>query len=150
METKNKIVVGYRHNGIIVKDMAKSLHFYRDLLGLEIIQEFTDKSRYINTITGIKNGSAHFVKLKTDDGIILELLEYLTHPTKLIKQKIYNIGLCHLAFRVDNLEKAYKQLTNKGVKFISKPVLSSEKIAKVCFCLDPTGIRVELVEMLSK
>tara|TARA_B100000963_G_scaffold301887_1_gene274622 strand:+ start:146 stop:340 length:195 start_codon:yes stop_codon:yes gene_type:complete len=31
---------------------------------------------------------------------------------------------------------------------ISEPTLSSEKFAKVCFCLDPNNVRVELVEIL--
>ena len=41
-----------------------------------------------------------------------------------------------------------ESLSKNGVTFISKPELSNEGIAKVCFCLDPNGIRVELVEML--
>ena len=39
---------------------------------------------------------------------------------------------------------------DKGVKFISEPTLSSEKFAKVCFCIDPNNVRVELVEILLK
>jgi predicted enzyme related to lactoylglutathione lyase len=65
-----------------------------------------------------------------------------------IKQEIYNVGACHLALQVYNIEEAYKKLCNNGVKFISKPVLSSEGIAKVCFCFDPNDIRIELVEMI--
>ena len=38
------LVTGYRHTGIIVNDMKKSLQFYRDFLGLKIIQDFTDES----------------------------------------------------------------------------------------------------------
>ena len=34
------LVIGYRHTGIIVKDMEESLHFYRDILGLKVIQDF--------------------------------------------------------------------------------------------------------------
>ena len=35
---KEPIVVGYRHTGIITKDINKSLKFYNKILGLEIIQ----------------------------------------------------------------------------------------------------------------
>jgi len=42
----------------------------------------------------------------------------------------------------------YEKLQNEGVVVISKPLLSSEKTAKVFFCIDPNGIRVELVEMV--
>jgi hypothetical protein len=51
--------------------------------------------------------------------------------------------------RVNNANDAYKKLVDEKIKVISKPVLSSEGIAKVFFCLDPDGVRVEIVEMLN-
>ena len=51
---------------------------------------------------------------------------------------------------MENIEKTFSKLKKKGVKFISKPTLSSEKFAKVCFCIDPNKVRVELVEILFK
>ena len=143
-----KLVKGYRHTGIICADIEKSLVFYRDLLGLEVIQDFWDDSQYINEITGIKNANVHMIKLKADDGTVIELLEYPTHPTKLIKQEVYNVGQTHIALQVYDIEASYDYLHSKNVKLLSKPILSSEKIAKVCFCLDPNNVRIELVEML--
>ena len=143
------LVIGYRHTGIIVKDMKKSLHFYKDILGLKVIQDFSDSSQYINKITGIKNADIHMIKLEVGDGTILEILEYRNHPTELIDQPIYNVGASHIALQVKNAEKAYEILKEKGIKIISEPVLSSEKIAKVFFCFDPNNVRIELVEMLN-
>ena len=143
------LVIGYRHTGIIVKNMKKSLHFYRDILGLKVIQDFSDSSQYINKITGIKNADIHMIKLEVGDGTILEILEYRNHPTQLIDQPIYNVGASHIALQVKNAEKAYEILKEKGIKIISEPVLSSEKIAKVFFCFDPNNVRIELVEMLN-
>ena len=74
-------VMGYRHTGIITKDLKKSIQFYRDILGLELIQEMTDSSEYINKITNLKNGIAKFAKLKMNDGSVLELLCYPSHPS---------------------------------------------------------------------
>ena len=143
-----QIVCGYRHAGIIVGNMDKSLYFYRDILGLEVIQEFTDDSDYINKITGIKNGVAHFVKLKMADDTVLELLEYPTHPTKAHNLSILNVGVCHIALQVYSCDDAYNKLIENKVEVLSRPVLSSEGIAKVFFCIDPDGVRVELVEMV--
>jgi len=143
-----KIVKGTRHAGIICKDLKKSLKFYKDYLGLDVIQDFWDDSDYINEITGMKEANVHMIKLKADDGTVLELLDYVTHPTDIIKQEVYNVGACHIAFQVYDIEKAYVDLLKKGVSFLSKPILSSEGIAKVCFCLDPNNTRIELVEML--
>ena len=143
-----KVVKGYRHTGIICKDISISLEFYRDYLGLEVIQDFWDDSDYINDITGVSGANVHMIKLKADDGTVVELLDYVTHPTELIEQEIYNVGACHIAFQVYDIEKAYRELSRNGVSFLSKPILSSEGIAKVCFCLDPNEVRIELVEML--
>lgn len=145
---KKPIVIGYRHTGIITNNIKESLYFYNSILGLEVIQEFTDDSEYINKITGIKNGVAHFIKLKAKDGTVIELLEYPSHPTKPVKMSILNVGVLHIALRVENAEEAYEELKHKNIKILSEPVLSSEGIAKVFFCIDPDGIRVELVEML--
>ena len=81
---------------------------------------------------------------------MLELLRYPTHNTKLPKLPIYNTGILHIALQVKNIEKTYLKLKKKGVKFISEPTLSSEKFAKVCFCMDPNNVRIELVEILFK
>jgi len=141
-------VLRYRHTGIICRDIKKSLYFYKNLLGLKIVQEFWDDTNYINKVSGLKNAKVHFIKLKMESGEILELLRYPTHNTKLPKLPIYNTGILHIALQVKNIEKIYMRLKKKGIKFISKPTLSSEKFAKVCFCLDPNNVRVELVEII--
>lgn len=142
------IIAGYRHTGIIVKDMSSSVKFYRDILGMEVIQDFVDATDYINEITGLNGCSAHFIKLKSEDGTVLELLEYPTHKTAPLAVSIINVGICHIALRVHSAESAYHHLVSNNVEVISPPVLSSEGIAKVFFCKDPDGIRVEMVEML--
>jgi catechol 2,3-dioxygenase-like lactoylglutathione lyase family enzyme len=142
------IVAGYRHTGIIASDINKSLCFYRDLLGLEVAQDFYDSSDYINEITGLSGAKVHMIKLKAADGTVVELLDYETHPTSLTDQPIHNVGACHLAFQVTDIESAYDWLSSKGVSFLSKPILSAEGIGKVCFCLDPDKVRIELVEIM--
>jgi catechol 2,3-dioxygenase-like lactoylglutathione lyase family enzyme len=142
------LVVGYRHTGIITKDIQKSTNFYSSILGLKIIQDFTDDSEYINKITGIENGVAHFVKLQGLDGFVLELLEYPSHPSEPLNASIINVGILHIALRVRDAETTYKELVRQGVTVLSEPVLSSEGIAKVFFCLDPDNVRVEMVEMI--
>ena len=143
----NSLVVGYRHTGIIVKDMEKSLSFYRDILGLTVIQDYCDDSPYINKITDLKNANVHMIKLQAEDGTVTELLEYLNHPTELIQQEIINVGACHICYRVNNANEAYERLLSKNIPLISEPELSSEKIGRVFFALDPNGIRIELVEI---
>ena len=72
-----KMVKGYRHTGIICKDLEKSLEFYKDFLGLRVIQDFWDDSEYMNKITGIENSNTRMIKLEADDGTVVELLDYV-------------------------------------------------------------------------
>ena len=117
-------------------------------MGLEVVQDYKDDSKYINDVLGLSDGKIHMVKLKTQDGYIIELLEYLNHPTEIVKTPFYNVGNCHLAFTVHNAEEMYEKLLDKGIEIISKPLLSSDKTALVFFCCDPNGIRIELVEIV--
>ncbi len=142
--------IGFRHTGIIVENMYESQYFYQNLLGLVVIQDYSDDSKYINEVLGLTNGKIHMVKLKTEDGYIIELLDYVNHPTDFINAPFYNIGTSHIAFTVKNATRMYNTLINAGINVISKPLLSSEKTAKVFFCTDPNGIRVELVEIVKK
>ena len=141
-------VIGYRHTGIIVSDLRISLDFYRGLLGLEVIQEHQDSSEYISKITNLEKLEAKYAKLRIPDGKILELLTYPSHPTSRLGAEIHNVGEAHLAFQVANADVAYSFLKSAGVTCLSEPVLSSEKIARVFFCLDPDRYRVEIVEMI--
>lgn len=143
-----KIVKGTRHLGIICKDIDKSLEFYRDFLGLKVIQDFWDGSKYINDLMSMKNANVHMIKLGADDGSVIELVDYATLPFDCAKQEVYDVGTCHIAFQVYDVEKAFNDLVQKSVHFLSEPLLSSEGFAKVCFCIDPDNTRIELVEML--
>lgn len=144
------IVAGYRHTGIITNDIGKSLIFYRDILGFELIEDFTETGHYISTITGIEDATAHFYKLKAQDGTVIELLEYPSHPTEKFNLPIINVGICHIALRVNDSKDAYNRLLDKNVKVLSKPIKSTCGKAKVFFCLDPDNVRVEIVEMLNE
>ena len=47
---------------------------------------------------------------------------------------------------VNNLQKTYKKLKNKNIRFISKPNISDDGNVKITFCRAPEGTLIELVE----
>ena len=142
-------IVGLRHMGIIVSNLEKSLGFYEGILGFKLIQTAKDNSNYIAEITGINGLVAEYAKLLIPGGNVLELLTYPSHPSIRVARKIHQPGEAHLAFEVTSAEEIHSLIVSKKVPFISPPVLSSEKIAKVFFCFDPDGYRIEMVEMLT-
>jgi catechol 2,3-dioxygenase-like lactoylglutathione lyase family enzyme len=147
-ESLNLSIVGLRHTGIIVSNLENSLNFYHKILGLEVIQVHTDSSAYISKITKLPSLTVEYAKLRIPGGAVLELLTYPSHPTTKAKSEIHQVGEAHLAFAVESAIKAHSSLIENKITCLSEPVLSSEKVAIVFFCLDPDGYRVEMVEML--
>jgi len=139
-----------RHTGIVVSDMKKSLEFYRDILGLKMVKDYEEEGEYIDKILDLNGVKLWIIKLKADDGTMIELLEYMSHPQKASDiHQIYDIGCSHIAFTVDDVDREYKRLSEKGLKLNSAPCVSSDGGTKVAFCRDPDGVFIELVEVLS-
>ena len=138
-----------RHTGIVVSNMEQSLKFYRDILHLKTVKDFTEEGEYIDSISALSGVHLRMVKLTADDGSMVELLQYISHPNKPpIKTGIYDLGCSHIAFTVDDLDKEYERLSKKGVKFNCPPYVSPDGYAKVTFCHDPDGTSIELVEVM--
>ena len=55
------LVVGYRHTGIITKNIEEPLNIYKNILGFERIQDFQESGYYISTITGLNNATFIFI-----------------------------------------------------------------------------------------
>lgn len=135
--------------GIVVSDIDASLAFYVDLLGLKIRTDMLEQGSYIDNMLALKDVQVRTVKMEADDGNLIELLWYKSHPrTRTYTNEICEIGASHAAFTVENLDEEYKRLSGSGVRFNCLPQYSPDGKAKVTFCQDPDGTFIELVEML--
>ena len=139
-----------RHFGIVVSDMEKSLHFYRDLLGLEVKRDMQEGGRFIDTILGLQNVKVRTIKMSAENGnTLIELLQYESHRGKKRENyEIFDLGASHAAFTVENIDEEYKKLKEQGIAFAAEPQISPDGKAKVTFCFDPDGVPIELVQEL--
>ena len=143
------MIIGVRHTGIVVTDMEKALRFYRDFLGLKVAKDFKEEGDYIDSISGLCGVRVWMVKLTADDGSMVEILQYLSHPREARDNlQTCDIGCSHIAFTVDDIDKEYTRLLESGVRFNCPPYISPDGCAKVTFCHDPDGTSIELVEVL--
>lgn len=137
-----------RHVGLVVKDLEKSLEFYRDILGLTIFKRIEETGEYIDKLVGIKKVKVEWIKLNLPDGGLIELLQYHSHPDKAKKPKIIpsnRVGFGHVALTVTDLDNLHKILVKNGYKCNSKPLYSPAN-TKILYCHDPDGIIVELIQ----
>tara|TARA_R110000824_G_scaffold57329_1_gene156083 strand:+ start:249 stop:677 length:429 start_codon:yes stop_codon:yes gene_type:complete len=139
-------MINVRHVGIVVSELERSLHFYKNLLGFDIKKDVVEYGKYIDDFLGLNDVVVQTVKMTLNNKDMIELLHYKTNEKKPEKIEINQIGCTHFAVTVDDIEAIYRRFINEGVDFINPPRLSSDGAAKVAFCKDPDGFYVELVE----
>lgn len=124
MEIKIK---GFNHYAIAVADIDKSVAFYHDILGLDILSRpnFDFKGAWIDCSNGIEiHLIEHDKKINPDSG----------------SRKL------HFAFGVDDLFSTKEYLINKGVQIIKDIKARPDGVLQM-FIQDPDGYYVELTEI---
>ena len=69
-------ILGFFHGGITVKDLQKSLVFYRDGLGLNVKFEKLLNGPYLRTVLDLKFDAISVAFLEVPGGGFIELLDY--------------------------------------------------------------------------
>ncbi len=129
----------FRHICLLVRDIDKSVKWYEENFNCTLMIKKTISGQYPEELLGILNPTLTYAKL-TCHGTTLELIEFM-NP----KQKP-RLSKAHIAFTIDNLENTYNKLLENGVGFISPPIKAPDSDCTVCFCVDPNGNLIELVE----
>lgn len=115
----------FDHNNLNVRDLNRSLEFYREALGLE-------ESRRFNAPDG------SFTLVYMGDGVTPHLLE-LTCLKDM--ERDYDLGdnEFHLAFVTDDYEAAYRKHKNMGCICLENPDMG------IYFIVDPDGYWLEIL-----
>ena len=142
------------HTGLTVSDLERSIAFYRDMLGFELVSQWDSAQPYLRTIVGFPDAELRIALLRLPgaagpSGHHLELLEYRAPRGTRGDARTCNPGNAHVAFMVENLESAYAELSARGVRFKSRPVEivhGGNAGGKAVYLLDPDDITLELVQ----
>jgi len=136
------------HCEITVRDLDKSIKFYKDVLGVKL------KGKAEQTVT--QEGGFKGVKMKLafleGNGITFELIEYINPKGKEANLNPWDIGAQHVAFEVKKLRNMYEKLKNKGVNFLSPPIIHKTEDFDVTwtYLKDPDGALLEILEFHKK
>mgnify|MGYP000019782328 CR=1 FL=1 len=123
---------GIHHAAIICSDYEQSKRFYSEILGLQIVAENYRKER-----------DSWKLDLALPDGTQLELFSFPDRPPRPSYPEA--LGLRHLAFRVENLEKVISYLNACGIQ--TEPVRVDEYTGKgFTFFSDPDKLPLEIYE----
>lgn len=120
----------FTYVGIRVTDMEKSIHFYTKLLGMKV----TGRSK-------VEQTKGETVGLETEQGgFTLELNHYEQDSPYNTKYLVCE-GLDHLAFKVDDLDKALEEARQAGHRTVLQIKSDGNRWA---YIEDPDGIWIEL------
>lgn len=134
------------HIGIQVSDFERSLRFYRDLLGFEIVEQWVRDDAFVGKLTGCPGVEVHVAKLSLPGGeVLLEIADYRNVPRRPVDPSMANPGMGHFGFEVDNLDALTNRMTAAGVRFLSSPIVVSPGRKAVVMC-DPDGFPLELFD----
>lgn len=121
------------HIAIICSDYPRSKQFYTEVLGLTVIREIYRAAR-----------DSWKLDLALDGHYVIELFSFPDPPGRVSRPEAR--GLRHLAFAVDDIDKALAQLHSKGV--VTEPVrIDPHTNQRFTFFADPDGLPLELYEV---
>jgi catechol 2,3-dioxygenase-like lactoylglutathione lyase family enzyme len=122
-------VTGLDHIGLKVTDMDKSLHFYHDVLGLEVLHT-----------SGPHANGGRSATLQAGN----EKLDVFYRPDFVAADKDKPVGMDHVCLTVDgdSVERIVDYLREQSVEIMWGPVTRGGTTSVYVF--DPDGIHVEL------
>jgi catechol 2,3-dioxygenase-like lactoylglutathione lyase family enzyme len=149
------IWVGVVHTGLTVSDLDRSIAWYTEVLGLELVRRQRNDNAYTRTIVGMPDADLDiaFLRLPGVDPApsthILELIQYLQPPGRHPVLRTSDVGTGHLALAVDDIQDTYARLREAGTEFRNAPVeitAGANAGSWACYLLDPDGFTIELMQ----
>jgi catechol 2,3-dioxygenase-like lactoylglutathione lyase family enzyme len=140
-------VTGLHHASLTVADLDRSLHFYRDLLGVPVREQVDAAAETFSAVSGEASQHVRIADLDLGDGRVLELIENRDGSGA-----TEHAG-SHIAFQVDDIVATHRRLVKAGVKARSKPQPLGPEAGRhwagciVVYMTDPDGATVELVQV---
>lgn len=118
--------------GIQVRDLDRSIAFYRDLLGMTLIAR-----------SAVKETGGEWAELRSPGSPAMLELNWYPEGSAHFRGPYRNGDeLDHIAFRCDDVDRAYSELIAKGAGPGLPPFL--EAGAKLAYVVDPDGVWIEL------
>lgn len=139
------MIKGLHHAGISVKDLDRSVAFYCDILGMELLRQGDFNGGSMDRITALTNTRGRAAMLRVGQQY-LELFEFAL-PTPMSpdhRRPMCDHGISHFCIEVTNIEQEFERLKAAGVEFHCTPQIFGSM--RATYARDPDGNALELLE----
>lgn len=118
---------------VVVSDMAKSVEFYRDKLGIPLKFE---SPQWTEFQTGTTTLALH-------GGGVAQTGPPAGDPSK-------QAGSCSIGFNVEDVDKTYLELQAKGIRFVMPPTEREGEGIRLAVAIDPDGLPVSFAQLIAQ
>ena len=144
------MIKNVHHTCITVSDLERSIEFYRDVLGLELVmteeseRSGDDRSKAL----GVAKAKVKLAILRAGDAQV-ELIEYATAKGRPYDRNNNDVGAMHIAFQVEDIDVVYQRMVDHGVRFTSPPATipaGPMEGWRWTYFFDPDGVSLEIIQ----
>jgi catechol 2,3-dioxygenase-like lactoylglutathione lyase family enzyme len=135
------------HVGLTVKNLERSLEFYRDVAGMSAGGIFDGQSEEFDTLTNNPGARLRGVHLKAG-AFMLQLLEYRAGGGSALDLHHNNVGSPHFCFYVPDVEAKYAEIQKRGDVKVTSGIVPIARDMRSFYTEDPDGVPVEFLQRI--
>ena len=142
------MITAVNHVSFTVKDLEKSVEFYKNVLGLECISIAERSEEFSSAVTGIE-GVTMRIAYMNGPGCAIELIQYTKGVGNQLDTRTNNIGSSHVCFNIACYDEWIERMEKYGVKYRGKLCIvpaGPNKGKRVCYMMDVDVNNLEFIE----
>ena len=144
------------HIGLTVKDLDRSVAFYRDVLGLAYVGQLQMSGPETETLFDRPGCKARVAYLKCEgslSGPLIELIQFVSSPIEEKPADLFRTSISEICFETKDMDAFCQRLEDNHVELLSRPQPfdfreSGFGRSKAVYFRDPDGIILEAMENL--
>lgn len=115
------MITDVHHMALFVTDLDRSLPFYTDRLGFELVSRSDDwGGEFLDVVCGGLENVRINIALVQGGGEIIELIEVIAPESSPNDANPLPRGMARIGFEVDDIEATVAELSARGVEFMSE------------------------------
>jgi catechol 2,3-dioxygenase-like lactoylglutathione lyase family enzyme len=143
-------VLATNHTSFTVSSLDRTIGFFRDCLGFQLLNRAPRDPAIVSRITGVDGADMEIAFLR-GPGCTVELIEYKAPASRgRVEARPCDTGFAHMAFDVDDVDAAIAAAKEHRVEPIAPPVPINDgpnKGRRVVYLRDPDGVTIEFIEI---
>lgn len=139
-------ISGVHHVGITVRDMQRSLDWYRRMFDLEPGPVSHGEGQQLSESLQVGGAELSFAMIRIG-GTRIEFLQYHQPTGRDFDRTNGDVGSAHVCLEVSDIAAAYADLTAKGAVFNAPPITLTDGAfagSTWAYLRDPDGIQLEI------